>query len=186
MIEFSKLSDDDLLVAARRQPDAFGAFYERHARAVLAFLVGMTGDRDLALDLTAEVFAAALASVGRYRPGEAPAMSWVIGIAQKKVAETRRGRARAFAARRKLNMPRLAFTDADIERVEEILDAERTGYMGRMADLSADERHAVTARVIDERDYSDVAAAVGTSEATIRKRVSRGLAKLAHRETGGI
>ena len=39
--------DDDLLRAP--DPDAFGAFYARHARAVESFFARRTGDRVLAL-----------------------------------------------------------------------------------------------------------------------------------------
>lgn len=179
MADFSKLSDDELLAATREQPEAFGAFYERHAAGVLAVLVRLTGDRDVALDLTAEVFAAALAAVPRYRPGEAPARAWLLGIARRKLAELRRRRGRADAARRRLGMPRLTFGEEDLQRVEEVLDAQRTGYLDGMASLPDDERQAVAARVIGEMGYGELAVAAGTSEVAIRKRVSRGLARLA-------
>jgi RNA polymerase sigma-70 factor (ECF subfamily) len=44
--------------------------------------------------------------------------------------------------------------------------------------LLEDQRAAITARVIEERDYAEIAAATRTSESVIRKRVSRGLAGL--------
>jgi DNA-directed RNA polymerase specialized sigma24 family protein len=54
-------------------------------------------------------------------------------------------------------------------------------HLAALAQLPEDERDATGARVIDERDYADIAAAHGTSQAAIRQRVSRGLAKLAGR-----
>ena len=59
--------DDDLLRAP--DPDAFGAFYARHARAVEAFFARRTGDRVLACDLAGETFAAALIARRRFRAG---------------------------------------------------------------------------------------------------------------------
>ena len=44
--------------------------------------------------------------------------------------------------------------------------------------LPADQREAVRARILDERDYVDIARSTQTSEAVVRKRVSRGLAGL--------
>jgi RNA polymerase sigma factor (sigma-70 family) len=178
-MDFSRMSDDELLVATARQPEAFGTFYERHVRAVLSYASHATRDTEAALDLTAEVFAAALAARSRYRPGEAPASAWLFGIARKKLAATRRRRARADAARRKLGISTLSFSDSALERAEEILDAERQDWVRRLEDLSADERNAITARVLEERGYTEVAASEGTTEAAIRQRVSRGLAKLA-------
>jgi DNA-directed RNA polymerase specialized sigma24 family protein len=66
-------SDDELLRRTPAEPAAFGEFYARHESAVLGFMRRRTGDPELAADLTAETFAAALVSVRRYHPGPAPA-----------------------------------------------------------------------------------------------------------------
>ena len=188
MTDFAKLTDDALLLATRRQPEAFGVFYERHAASMLRFLARATGSREAALDLTAEVFAAALTATHRYRPGEAPAKDWLFGITRNKLAAVRRDDARADAARRRLGIPRLEFADAALERIDEILDARGRGqgYLDGMGELTPDEHRAVSARVLEERDYAEIAAAAGTSETAIRKRVSRGLAKLAQRKDGDV
>ncbi len=75
-------------------------------------------------------------------------------------------------------MPVLGFDDEEIARAEEILDAEGTGYVEALGELPAAEREAVHARVLEERAYSEIATAHGTSQQAIRQRVSRGLAKL--------
>jgi RNA polymerase sigma-70 factor (ECF subfamily) len=41
--------------------------------------------------------------------------------------------------------------------------------------LSPEQRTAVTARVLDQLDYPEIAGATGASEQTVRRRVSRGL-----------
>jgi RNA polymerase sigma-70 factor (ECF subfamily) len=76
-------------------------------------------------------------------------------------------------------MARLTYSDDALERVEELLDAEARLYTNGTADLPPAEREAVVARVIEERDYDEIAAASGATPAAIRQRVSRGLAKLA-------
>ena len=179
MADYTRLSDDDLLGRTRDEPEAFGELYERHVRAVLGFLrhEGL-GTQD-ALDMTAEVFAAALVASGRYRPGEAPARAWLIGIARNKLAHRHRRAMTETAARRRLGMARLTYSDEALERVEELLDAEAGRYANGTAALPPAERDAVVARVIEERDYDEIAAASGASPAAVRQRVSRGLAKLA-------
>lgn len=129
--DLSALADDELLVRTRDDPEAFGAFYERHVHAVLGFLGREAGDTQLALDLTAEVFSAVLVASGRFRPDEAPASAWLFGIARNKLLSARRRDAVAFAARRKLGVPLLAFSDEAIERVEETLDAAASGTSTR-------------------------------------------------------
>jgi hypothetical protein len=46
--------------------NAFTVFYRRHLARLVAYLVGETGDGELAADLAAEVFAAALVGARRY------------------------------------------------------------------------------------------------------------------------
>jgi RNA polymerase sigma factor (sigma-70 family) len=176
--DYSLLTDDELLRLTSDDREAFGEFYGRHVRAVLGELRRRGLATDEALDLTAEVFAALVAS-RRYRPGEAPARSWLLGIARNKLAHRRRRAAGETAARRKLGMARLTYSDEALERVEELLEADAGVYTNGTAALPPAEREAVVARVIDERDYDEIAAASGATAAAIHQRVSRGLAKLA-------
>jgi RNA polymerase sigma-70 factor (ECF subfamily) len=54
-------SDGQLLVAASNEdPAAFATLYRRHVRGLLAFFRRQVGSAEVALDLTAETFAAAL------------------------------------------------------------------------------------------------------------------------------
>ena len=173
--------DDLLLAAAGEDAEAFGVFYRRHATALLAYLAYRTRDGEEAVDLMAETFAAAFAARARYRPGPVPARGWLFGIANHKVADARRKTSRERRALRRLGLERVVVHDEQLEHVEELVDAQRAGP--RLAlfveGLPARQREAVLARVIEERDYPEVADVAGTSEVGARKLVSRGLARLA-------
>ena len=65
-------SDDDLLAATRAEPEAFAVFYRRHVDSLLAYFARRTRDAELAADLTAETFAAALDGAHRHRPERGP------------------------------------------------------------------------------------------------------------------
>src|SRR4051812_43437731 len=93
------------------------------------------------------------------------------------VALHRRGRVER-RARRRLGMTRIELTDAMLERVEAIADAERVEVAVAMAALPAAQRDAVRARVLDERSYEEIAAEQAISPPAARQRVSRGLAAL--------
>ncbi len=66
--------------------------------------------------------------------------------------------------------------DDAIERVENLVDDAVLTEV--MASLPAKQRAAIEARVIDERDYGDVARELGCSESVVRQRVSRGLSSM--------
>jgi RNA polymerase sigma factor (sigma-70 family) len=178
----SERSDEDLLTATAVEPEAFGAFYERYEDAVLRFFLTRVFDPELAADLTAETFAAALRASRRFRGGRAPASAWLFGIARKTFAASRRRGAVEDRARRRLAMEPLTLSDDVIEQVMAVAAcAGDTPMVNLMSELPAAQRHALAARVIDEREYADIAQQLRCSEAVVRKRVSRALLTMRHR-----
>jgi RNA polymerase sigma factor (sigma-70 family) len=173
---YMDVSDEQLLVASACDPEAFAAFYRRHAVALAGFFLHRTHDRELAGDLTAETFAAALQGRRRYEPAKGPATAWLYGIARHKLARTiERGRVED-RARRRLGIPRLSLDDEALERVEAAAAEPRVRAL--LDSLPPGERSAVEARVLGDLEYADIARVSGTTEPVIRKRVSRGLARL--------
>jgi RNA polymerase sigma factor (sigma-70 family) len=141
----------------------------------------------LAADLTAEVFAAGLEAALRTRHTTNPA-AWLYGIARHKLIDSLRRGQVEDVARRRLGFPPIELTDAELERTEALLDlqAEADGLERLLADLPAHERTALQARIVNEREYVEIAAELRCSEAVVRQRVSRGLRRLraALREDG--
>ena len=170
--------DDELLLAtARGDADAFAAFYRRHIAEVLGFLARRTGSYELAADLAGETFAGALLGCRRFRPGGAPALAWLLGIARNKLRESaRRGRVDQ-RARERLGIPPLALDDEDLVRVEQLAKGAEQA-LGLLDRLPVAQREAVRARVLEDRGYSELAGELGCSEQVVRQHVSRGLKRL--------
>src|SRR6185312_8792542 len=82
-------TDGELLAATVTDPEAFALFYRRHLRGVLSFFRRRVASPELAFDLTAETFAAALEATPRYQPRPEPARGWLYGIAWNKLQEAR-------------------------------------------------------------------------------------------------
>jgi RNA polymerase sigma-70 factor (ECF subfamily) len=180
MASSDQRTDSELLVAARVDAEAFAVFYRRRVRAVLAFFRRRVADPEAAADLMAETFAAALLSLDRYTPTEADGSAWLFAIARHKLSDAlRRGQVQDDA-RRALALERLELDDEDLRRVDETLStpAEGETAVEALADLRAEQRDAITARVIEERGYADIATDLRCSEAVVRQRVSRGLREL--------
>jgi RNA polymerase sigma-70 factor (ECF subfamily) len=135
-----------------------------------------TGDAELAADLAAETFAAALLAARRFKPDRGDGVSWLYGIARHRLLRSLEHGRVEDRARRRLAMPPLEVDDDLAERIERLGAEERAlELLGR---LPPDQAEAVRARVLDQRSYAEIAAAVKTSEAVVRKRVSRGLSTL--------
>jgi len=174
-------TDEQLLVA--RDAASFELFYVRHVDAMLGFFARRTFDAEMAADLCAETFAAALASRRRFRPGGPPARAWLFGIGAKKLADAQRRGYAEMRARRRLGMERIELSDQDIARIERLGEGDETRAL--MEQLPAEQRSAITAHVVDERPYGEIAGELHTSEAVVRKRVSRGLATMRRRIGAG-
>ena len=171
---WDRFSNQELLDASRREPAAFGVFYERHEERILRYFLGRIGDAEVAADLTAETFAAALAGAHRFRVRKGPAVAWLFGIARNTLAASkRRGRVEA-RARRRIGAPPLVLTDEVVERIEGLSGAA----LELVEELPVDQQDAVRARIVEDRQYTDIAKDLRCSEEVVRKRVSRGLARL--------
>jgi RNA polymerase sigma-70 factor (ECF subfamily) len=169
---------DEALIAGG-DPAAFERFYLKHVETLLGFFARRTGDPELAADLTAETFAAALAGRRRIRPEAGSSSAWLYGIAMHKLTDAQRRGAAERRARRRLGMERLVLDDEDYAQIESL--AEAAGATALLEELAPDQRDAVRAHVLEGRGYRDIAASLDTSETVVRKRVSRGLAAVRDR-----
>jgi RNA polymerase sigma factor (sigma-70 family) len=173
------LSDEQLLARSAAEPAAFGLFYDRFERDLLRFFVRAVRRADVAADLTAEVFACALAGAPSFDGARGTARAWLFGIARHVLADTwERGRVED-RARRRLGMEPLALSDDSLERIEQL--GTHGAALELLADLPENQRAAVQGRVVEERDYAELAQSLECSESVVRQRVSRGLRTLRSR-----
>jgi RNA polymerase sigma factor (sigma-70 family) len=176
---WEEVGDAELLVGADVDPLAFGAFYRRHERPVLAFVGRLAGSTALAADVLAETFAVAFEMRARFDPARGEARLWLFGIARNVLGSSlRRGRVEA-SARERLGIERLTLSQSQASLFDEVIAADGPSIVEEWLDaLPADQREAVRLRVLEERPYASIARDLECSQATIRQRVSRGLAAL--------
>ncbi len=170
---------DAALVAAvgRGDADAFDELYVRYLPLVVRWSVHATGNREVAADLSAEVFAASLTAARRFRPERGSVAGWLLGIARNKLRESqRRGRVED-SSRRRIGAEPVSLTDADLERVEELASLDAT-VIELVEGLPETLRGALTERVLHERPYPEIASELRCSESVVRQRVSRALKTL--------
>ena len=143
--------------------------YDAEAVRLRGWLRKETGDRELAMDLTAETFAQALVSMRRYRGGGETA--WLYGIARNLLFQYRRRAQVENRARRKLAMPDRDWTndDDDDDGDDRTVDLDR---------LPGHERAALELHVVDELPYHEVASRLAITPGAARMRVHRALQRL--------
>ena len=117
--------DERLLAETPNTPAAFAVFYRRHEGAVLGYFMRRAQNAELAADLAAETFAAALLGARRYRPDRGEGLAWLYGIARHRLMRSIEQGQVEDRARRKLALPRLEIDDDRAERIERLGAAAR-------------------------------------------------------------
>jgi RNA polymerase sigma factor (sigma-70 family) len=160
-------------------PDLFEVFYREHVEEVQRFVARRVGDRELAADLTAEIFLAAIDSAHRYRPGRASPKAWLYGIARVLVASDRRRSGRKRAGEARLGGSSLLDAE-DAARIDARIDAaaQSRRLYEAMDRLPEGERAVLELVAIDELTVSEAAAAVGVRSGTARVRLYRARRRL--------
>jgi RNA polymerase sigma-70 factor (ECF subfamily) len=169
-----------LFRVTRNDAELFGQFFDRYYAEVSKFFWMRTADAEVAADLTAETFAAALEGLDRFDTARGTAAGWLFGIADKQLRQwLRRGRVDR-RARDRLHLDPVPFEEGGYERVEALRDIARfvKPMAAALAALPETARRAVELRVLDQLEYAAVAQRLGCSEGAARVRVSRGLKQL--------
>jgi RNA polymerase sigma-70 factor (ECF subfamily) len=81
----------------------------------------------------------------------------------------------------RLALEPLAIDDDSLERLSELADDIA---MEALRALPGEQRQAVEARVLEDRDYGELAVTLDCSESVVRQRVSRGLRAIRDRLDG--
>lgn len=161
--------------------DDVAELYDRHAEAMLAFLVRRTWDPEVAVDILAETFAVAIEGRRRFRGrGHEAARAWLYSIARHQLADHFRRDGAQRRALGRLGIERRPLTDAEYERIEELAGSRelRNRVAEELDALPVDQREAVRLRVVEEQGYQTLARTLDISQDTARARVSRGLQAL--------
>jgi RNA polymerase sigma-70 factor (ECF subfamily) len=160
--------------------NAFAALYDTHAHAVLRYFLRRTTSVEWAADLTAETFAQAFLSRGRYRTDRGTEAAWLFGVAHNVLLRSLRRERVEARARSRLHMEPVVLPDAALERAEELVDlaGQRVLLEAALDTLSPALRSAVELRVGNGLPFDEVARRLGCTENAARVRVARGMQQL--------
>lgn len=175
-------TDAELLRRAKRDPQAFDQLFERHAGPINRWLCARTPNSDVALELTAEVFAQAWISRRRFRaPADGSAGPWIQGIALNIHRGWSKQQRYEASASRRLGIAPPDAPDREEDSISRI-DASRVVADARehLERLPLEQRAAIDLRVLQELPYDVVAERLQCTPESARMRVMRGLRTLKH------
>jgi len=160
-------------------PEAFEVFYREHLEAIQRFIARRVADRELAADLTADVFIAAIESADSYRTDRGSPTAWLFGIAQNVVAAKLRRTGRERRATALIRGRQLLDAD-DFARIDDRLaaEAQRRRLYEAMDQLSDGQRAVLELVALDDLSLAQAAAALGIRPVSARVRFYRARRRL--------
>lgn len=153
--------------------DAFRHLVEQHQNTLYGTAVLMTGNRAVAEEHVQEAFLSAWRGIGGFRLGR-PFKPWIVRILVNRIV----------SSRRRSRVPTAPIEDAErvtgpADVLESAMSAERRHEVqAALARLSPRHHQVVVLRYFAELSVSEVAAAIGVREGTVKSRLSRALSRL--------
>jgi RNA polymerase sigma-70 factor, ECF subfamily len=170
-VEPAPPDDAGLILAARRDPEAFARLYDRYVQSVYRYLRGRVGSAPEAEELTAQTFLAALESLPRY-DHRGYFSAWLFSIARRKAAD--------FFRRREP----LPLEEAEEFPSEEDLsgEADRGEQIRKLArlvrSLEDSERELIHLHFTAGLTFAEMASVLGKKEDAVKKSMYRLLERL--------
>lgn len=145
--------------------------YWQHYGQIYRFLRRKTGSHDEAEDLAQRVFTDAAAALSKKNPPES-LLAWLYAVAERRFVDElrRRGKVAAYLA----EQSREAHIHAEPYYGSSVADALKRA----IGVLPEDQRMVVAMKVFEERQFKDIAARLGTTEAACKMRFSRGIRRV--------
>ncbi|MGD9701999.1 MAG: sigma-70 family RNA polymerase sigma factor [Acidimicrobiia bacterium] len=162
--------------AARGDGEAFAQLYDRTSGAVYGLALRMLGDREIAAEVTQEVYVEIWQQATRFDPGRGSVMTWIAMIGHRRAVDrVRRDRARSDRQER---AAQLTAVPMDSPSDELLADEERVTVRAAVDRLPALQREALTLAYFGGHTYPEVATLLGIPLGTAKTRIRQGLQRL--------
>ncbi len=171
-------SDSDLWLATRSgDPEAFGALFDRHSRAIYNYCSNRTGDSALAEDLLSIVFLEAW-RLRDVELREGAVLAWLYGVATNVTRNQTRSQRRFRYALGRMPPPEATpdFSDETDARLD---DEAVIGELLRfVSQLRVEEQDVIFLCGWAQLTYEQASISLGIPVGTVRSRLARGRAHL--------
>lgn len=180
--ESQKAARDRMLVLRCLEGDeaAWDSLVRSYSRLILNFCFRFTGQRDLAEDLTQEIFLRAYRNLNSFRSESAGFRTWLYRLSRNLLIDHHRRERRHWRCIGGDTLANLSIPDdRAVEPQRALEQAEAARFLNRgLMSLPADLREAITLRELEGLSYREIADVTGAPEGTVKSRVSRGRLQL--------
>lgn len=165
--------EEQLIQAAKRNPQQFAALYDKYYAQILKFVYQRLSTKQDAYDITQQVFVQAILSLEKYEYRGLPFSSWLYRIAINELNKVFRKNEK----QRGINLEEKHLSDIAEEMSTDTQDVEQV-VLGALTTLEEDDYQLVEMRFFEKRPFKEIGEILNISEATAKMRLYRILEKL--------
>ena len=160
-----------LIEAAQKDPARFAEIYENNFHRVYAYIARRVGNRDIAEDLTSDVFHKALAGLPRFEWRGVPFGAWLIRVASNAIIDR---------AKRAAKETDIASVDEPSEPSPQMMEEiDQRAQLFKLVDqLPLDQRRVIVLRFSEEKSIREVALDLRRTEGAVKQLQFRALQNL--------
>jgi RNA polymerase sigma factor (sigma-70 family) len=165
-------TDAQIIRASRKDPDRFGALYDRYVNLLYGYACLRIGTAQ-AEDAVADTFLAAFAQRDRYDLARANARPWLFGILTNKIAERRRAENTHYRAHARAWQNPVVDGLADRVADQVTAQARRGALAAALSRLTPADRNVLLLVAWAQLSYDEVAQALEIPPGTVASRLNR-------------
>jgi RNA polymerase sigma-70 factor (ECF subfamily) len=160
-----------LIEAAQKDPARFAEVYENNFARVYAYIARRVGNRDVAEDLTSDVFHRALAGLPRFEWRGVPFGAWLLRIASNAIID---------GAKRAAKETDISGIDEPSEISPQVIEEtdQRARLFKLVEQLPVDQRRVIELRFAEEKSIREVASDLSRTEGAVKQLQFRALQNL--------
>jgi RNA polymerase sigma-70 factor (ECF subfamily) len=174
MSEAEILEEYSILDRSRKDPQAFGALYEKYFDRIFNFIYRQTDDEDLTADLASQTFLIALKNVQRYQFRGVPFSAWLYKIASNEVNKHYRKQKQTKVFSIEEIRVRELMEQANEEYDEELVQR----LMNFLKELPTEMLQVLELRFFEDKDFKEIAFILDITESGAKMRTYRALDRL--------
>ncbi len=168
-------AEEDLILESQSDPEAFKPIYEKYFKRIFLFVLHRVEDKQLAADLTSQVFLKALLNLKRFKFRGLPFSAWLFRIALNECNDFFRKSKRYRIVTIEDNMIESLYDEMTTNTGEDDLRKRLPAILSK---LSVEELQLIELRFFEQRPFKEVADIIGITETYAKVKVYRILQKM--------
>ena len=159
---------------AKEDPRGFEPLYNKYYEQILRYIYQRIDDKEMAFDITSQVFLKALNNIHKYEYRGVPFASWLYRIAKSELYQSFRD----AKAKRTVNIDTVHLADMIDEMEEAGTDEDRKMLIHLIGELNDDEVQLIEMRYFEKRSFREIGEILEITENNAKVKSHRVLKKM--------